>query len=586
MERKDIDIEYTWDLSKLIESQEVFDKKLEEVKDGVAKLIAFKGKIATTKESFIEYMTLDEQVSRIMDQLMTFSSHSIDVEPNDAQMQQNYSAIMEVAQGANISLTFVTQELFDNKDKIDSYLSDEDCKDFRYPMDNVFRWLPHQRTPELEQMLAQAQEVGSYNSRTYTSINLDFKPVMVDGKEEFLSGGTYNLFLQNKDPEVRKQAFENYFGEYKKFANTFASTLVGHTKAQVFGARSKLFDTALDASLFLDGVERDLFFKVLDMANNKYQSVLYDFFQTRKDISGLEVQHTYDINIPLVDDVDITYSADEALDIIYEALSPLGEDYGKNLRRAKSERWIDFYAHKDKRHGAYSGGCYDSNPYILTNFDGTYSSMSTLAHELGHSMHSYYSRSNNRPMLAEYRIFVAEVASTVNEVLLAKHLLKTNDDKKYQAYILSNLLEKMVGTMYRQPMFAQFELDLNTWCENGTPLSAQTIADHYLELNKTYFGDAVQVDDLQGYGCFYIPHFYYNFYVYKYTLGMAVALSFATKILNGDNAAYLEFLTKGGSETPLEELINAGVDPRSDAVYDDAFTFFDETLQEFKALMK
>ncbi len=254
------------------------------------------------------------------------------------------------------------------------------------------------------------------------------------------------------------------------------------------------------------------------------------------------------------------------------------------LDQAFTQRWIDFYPSKDKRTGAYSWGTYDSNPYILTNFTGSYDSLSTLAHELGHSMHSYYSNHHNRPMLAGYQIFVAEVASTVNEILLNTYLLKTNNDPSYRRYILSNLMEEFVGTCYRQPMFAQFEKDLHAWIEERKPISSKTITDRCLELNKAYFGDAVIVNDLQKYGFYYVPHFYYNFYVYKYTLGMSVAISFVKDILNRHPEAYRQFLTKGESESPVDELKNAGVDPLKDEVYDNAFTFFKEIMDEFESL--
>lgn len=584
MKRNEIDKQLTWDLSSLFQNQEAFDERYEQTKQQIHLLCDKKGTIAETKESFLQFFEDYETVLQNSEDILVYASMSADVDPNDPLVQENLSKANSILD-LQTAFSFIDNEVIAHKDIIDTYLQEDDCADLRYYLSEIFRTIPHRLDEKSEELLAEVSNLAKTAEDTYKSFQLSFEPVMVNGKEEFLNGATYSSFLQNKDKAVRKEAFEHYLKEYQRYQNVFMNTLNGHAKGQVLLAQTRRFDNALQASLFEDGVDETLFHKVLSMANEKYHSYAEEYFSLRKEILDLDVQHVYDIQVELVNQIDIQYSIDDCFAIMDQALAVLGEDYIALLHKARDERWIDFMPCEGKRHGAYSFGTYSSKPYILTNFHGDYDSLSTLAHELGHSMHSYYSWKNQRFLNSEYRIFVAEVASTVNEILLNDYLLKTSSDNKYKAYILSNLLTQLIGTLYRQPMYAQFEADLHSWLENKEAVSSKKITQHYLDLNKRYFGPGVEVDDLQQYGCYHIPHFYYNFYVYKYTLGMSVALSFAKRILQGDVEAYRTFLTKGGSEAPIDELIHAGVDPRDDSVYDDAFTFFKETLDQLKELM-
>ena len=585
MNRHDADKKYTWDLSSLFVDQDAFDEQLKKSSALLEDLCARKGKICVSMESYITFMNDQELFERGLENLYVYAKMSTDVEPKDMQNQQNLAAAANLLQKAQNDLTFVSLELIHHADQIREYLKDEQCRDFRYPMEELFRTIPHRLSDEMEQFLSEVNEIASVPDETFQSIRLTFDDVDVNGKKEFLNGATYHEFLRNKDVNVRRQAFEHYFKEYGNMENAFANLLIGNAKGQVLNAKTRHFDSALQASLFQDGVDETLYNKILVMANEKYIAYLHEYFALKKQVLGIEDFHEYDISLDMEPSCDMHYTIEECRDILKKALHVLGDDYVSVIDQAFEQRWIDFYPSKDKRTGAYSWGTYDSNPYILTNFTGSYDSLSTLAHELGHSMHSYYSKKNNRPLLADYKIFVAEVASTVNEILLNRYLLQTSEDPAYRRYILSSLMEQFVGTCYRQPMFAQFEKDLHEWIENRMPISSKTITDRCLQLNKEYFGDAVIVDELQKYGFYYVPHFYYNFYVYKYTLGMSVAISFVKEILSGNVAPYRAFLTKGGSESPVDELKHAGVDPTSDKVYDDSFTFFKEIMEEFKELL-
>lgn len=585
MNRNDADKKYTWDLSSLFVDQDAFDEQLKKSSALLEDLCARKGKICVSMERYITFMNDQELFERGLENLYVYAKMSTDVEPKDMQNQQNLAAAANLLQKAQNDLTFVSLELIHHADQIREYLKDEQCRDFRYPMEELFRTIPHRLSDEMEQFLSEVNEIASVPDETFQSIRLTFDDVDVNGKKEFLNGATYHEFLRNKDVNVRRQAFEHYFKEYGNMENAFANLLIGNAKGQVLNAKTRHFDSALQASLFQDGVDETLYNKILVMANEKYIAYLHEYFALKKQVLGIEDFHEYDISLDMEPSCDMHYTIEECRDILKKALHVLGDDYVSVIDQAFEQRWIDFYPSKDKRTGAYSWGTYDSNPYILTNFTGSYDSLSTLAHELGHSMHSYYSKKNNRPLLADYKIFVAEVASTVNEILLNRYLLQTSEDPAYRRYILSSLMEQFVGTCYRQPMFAQFEKDLHEWIENRMPISSKTITDRCLQLNKEYFGDAVIVDELQKYGFYYVPHFYYNFYVYKYTLGMSVAISFVKEILSGNVAPYRAFLTKGGSESPVDELKHAGVDPTSDKVYDDSFTFFKEIMEEFKELL-
>lgn len=585
MKRNEIETSLTWDLSSMFESQEAYDQTYAEAKENLEKLCEMKGNIAASKDHFIAFMNQKELVTRQISNLVVYAHMFTDVDPENEQAQMNLAKSYALHQQATVKTTFVALELIAGKDKIEAYLNEEDCKDFIYPMQDLYRSIPHRLDDEKEAILAQFNDICQTPSNAFSALRLEYKPVLVDGKEEFLNGGTYQIFLKNKDVNVRKQAFENYFSEYKKYQNLFMNLLTGNAKAQSLEAKFRNFGSALEASLFEDGVTPELFELVLKNANETYVGNLHEYFATRKAILKLDEQHPYDVNLPLVESASKKYSIDDAFAILKEALKPLGEDYVAMLDVARAERWFDFMPHEKKRSGAYSSGTHDSKPFMLLNFTGEYESVSTMAHEFGHSMHSYYARSNNRALLSHYTIFVAEVASTVNELLLNHYLLNNSDDKEYKASLLSNLLTQLVGTLYRQPMFARFEEQLHSRMEKGEALSSKDITDMYYKLNENYFGPSTVVDELQSYGCYYIPHFYYNFYVYKYTLGMSVAINFARRILKGDVEDYRRFLTRGGSMSPLDQLIEAGCDPRAQSVYDDAFTYFKEILDEFKSLM-
>lgn len=587
MERNSIDNKYKWDLSKMYSSSDEFYHDLQRVKDNIDELVSFKDKITTSKEIFISFLTTNDTVERLINKLYCYAHLNCDVEPNNQEYQKIHASILTLVEQSSSKLTFINNELCQHDSIVKEYLNDTSLQDYRYSVENVLSYKPHLLDDTQEILLAKADSVSDVSSQVFNNMRLEFEDVEVNGKKEFLNNATLNIFLKNKDEKIRKQAYTNFFKEYKKFENVFATTLSGVMKKDAFNADVRKFDNSLEASVFNDDVPSDLFFMILDKANKQYRHLFHRYNFLKKKIINKDPLYNYDLSVPLVSSIKVNYNIEECFNIINQALKPFGKEYLDIINKAKKEHWIDYMPHTGKRIGAYSSGCYDSNPYILMNFIGDYNSLSTMIHELGHSVHTYLSNQNQSYVNSQYRIFVAEVASTVNETLLINHMINNGNDKQ-KAYFIYEQLENCVGLLFRQPMFAQFEYELHTMAENGEPLASKTITDLYAKMNKEYFGDAVTNDELMGWSCYYIPHFYYNYYVYKYTLGMTVALAIVKRILEGDKDQvnnYLEFLKSGGSTSPVELLKKAGVDPLDDKIYDDAFTYFEELLDKFEQIM-
>lgn len=589
MERKDIDLKDTWDLSTIYSSDQLFYQDLEKVKSLINDLVSFKNKVTNSIDSFYNFMSLKNQVERIINKLYCFAHLNCDVEPNNQTYQTMMASIMGILEATSVQLSFVDNEIIENEEKVLSYLKDPKLQKYSYKINSLLSYKQHILPKEQEELLAKVDSISDTSSQVFDAFRLEFEDVEENGKKKTLNNATLNKFLKSKNPEVRKQAYTNFFKEYRRYENVFAQTLSGVMKKDAFYADVRKFANSLEASVFDDDVPSDLFFKVLESANVKYRHLFHRYNHLKKEILKMDTIYNYDLNIPLVPSINKKYTIDQCFTIIKECLKPFGKEYLEIIDKARQERWIDFYPTTGKRIGAYSSGCYDSNPFILMNFIGDYNSLSTLIHELGHSAHSYLSNHNQEFVNASYRIFVAEVASTVNETLLINYMInnaKTDDEK---AYFIYEQLENCVGLIFRQPMFADFEYKLHTMAENNEPLSSKVITDLYAKLNQEYYGPDVTLDELTGWSCYYVPHFYYDYYVYKYTLGMTVALAIVKRILNGDQkqvSDYLNFLKSGGSKAPVDLLKTAGVDPLDDQIYEDAFAYFESLLNQFEALNK
>ncbi|WP_279160742.1 oligoendopeptidase F [Thomasclavelia cocleata] len=589
MERKDIDIKDTWDLSTIYNDYKSFYHDLEKAKTLIDELVSYQGKICNTIDSFYNFLTTKDQVERLVNKLYCYAHLNCDVEPNNQEYQTMMAATIGVLEASSVKISFIDNEIIEAKEKVLEYIKDPKLQKYTYKINSLMLFKNHILPKEQEELLAKAESIADTSSQVFNALRLEYDDVLENGEMKTLNNATLNQFLKSKDDNVRKQAYTNFFKEYKKFENVFAQTLSGVMKKDVFYGNVRKFDNALEASVFDDDVPSELFFKVLDSANVKYRHLFHRYNHLKKELLNKEIIYNYDLNIPLVSSIKKEYTIDKCFEIINECLKPFGQDYLKIINKAREERWIDYYPTPGKRIGAYSSGSYDTNPFILMNFIGDYNSLSTLIHELGHSVHSYLSNQNQESVNASYRIFVAEVASTVNETLLINYMINNAKNDQEKAYFIYEQLENCVGLIFRQPMFADFEHKLHTMAENNEPLSSQVITDLYAKLNQEYYGDDVVMDELVGWSCYYVPHFYYNYYVYKYTLGMTVALAIVNRILKGDQNQidnYLNFLKSGGSMAPVDLLKKAGVDPLDDQIYADAFNYFENLLNQFETIKK
>lgn len=588
MKRSNIDEKFKWDLTTIYASEEEFENDYKNVKSLIPTISNYKDLFLQNENIFIEFMQLIEKILRTIDKMYCYAHLSLDVEPDNSTFQNNYSMVSSLLDQYNTTSVFIDLEILKNSDKALDIIKTDKAKPYTKYVKDILRTKPHIASEEVENVLAMASDVLQNSYETYSSLRLDFKPVIIDGKEHFLNQETLHEFLKNEDESVRKQAYENLYSQYKKFSNVFANTLAGTIKKDVFYSKVRNFNTPLEFSIFDDAAPKELFYKVLYMANNKYHNYLLDYVELRKKILNKNKLEIYDMNIPLAKTPDIDYSLDTAFNLIFEATKNFGEEYKNILEKARNERWIDYYTHEGKRHGAYSSGCYDTNPYVLMSFLNNIESVFTLAHELGHSVHTYFS-SKNQPFVSHnYKIFVAEVASTVNENLLMELLLKTVNTKEEKLYLLSRKIDAFIGCNYRQPFFANFENILHERILKGENLSNQYITNLYEDLTKQYWGDSVNISELTKYSCYSVPHFYYNYYVYKYTIGMCVSSVLAKRIASGDTEQiqkYLKFLKAGCSKDPIDLLTDAGCNPLDDTLYETAFNDFKKLLDEFKSLI-
>ncbi len=486
MERKDIDIKDTWDLSTIYNDYKSFYHDLEKAKTLIDELVSYQGKICNTIDSFYNFLTTKDQVERLVNKLYCYAHLNCDVEPNNQEYQTMMAATIGVLEASSVKISFIDNEIIEAKEKVLEYIKDPKLQKYTYKINSLMLFKNHILPKEQEELLAKAESIADTSSQVFNALRLEYDDVLENGEMKTLNNATLNQFLKSKDDNVRKQAYTNFFKEYKKFENVFAQTLSGVMKKDVFYGNVRKFDNALEASVFDDDVPSELFFKVLDSANVKYRHLFHRYNHLKKELLNKEIIYNYDLNIPLVSSIKKEYTIDKCFEIINECLKPFGQDYLKIINKAREERWIDYYPTPGKRIGAYSSGSYDTNPFILMNFIGDYNSLSTLIHELGHSVHSYLSNQNQESVNASYRIFVAEVASTVNETLLINYMINNAKNDQEKAYFIYEQLENCVGLIFRQPMFADFEHKLHTMAENNEPLSSQVITDLYAKLNQEY----------------------------------------------------------------------------------------------------
>ena len=589
MNRNEIDEKYKWNLNLIYASNNDFYEDFNFVKNHLKNLTSYQKSFLNDSSIFPEFMKLIETISRKLEKMYQYTHLFVDVEPDNADIQNKNAEVLTLYNEYSQSTVFIDLEITSNEEKVKKLLENSSLKEYHKYLKDVLRTIPHIASDEVEKVISMAEPVLESPYETYSVFRPEFEPVIIDGKEHFLNEETLSEFLKNPDESIRKQAYEKLYNQYKKYANVFASTLSGTIKKDVFYSKVHNFPSPLEASQFTDNAPKELFYKVIDMALNKYHFYLLDYVEIRKKLLNKEKLEIYDMNLPLAKEPNTKYSLDDAFSLIFEATKYFGEDYKSILEKARNERWIDYYTHTGKRHGAYSSSSYDSNPYILMSYLDNLESIFTLIHELGHSVHSYYSAHNQPYFLHDYKIFVAEVASTVNENLLMLTLLSRAKSKEEKAYLLYRQIYDNIALLYRQPFFANFEDKLHNKVSNNESISNQTITTLYDQLTKEYWGKNVNVNELAKYSCYAVPHFYYNYYVYKYTIGQCVASVIANRIFKGDKVQtekYLNFLKSGSTKDPIELLKDAGVNPLEDKIYDEAFSNFKNLLNQFEECIK
>lgn len=588
--RCEIEDEYKWDLTKIYKDEKEWQKDFDEVKEEILKVTSYKDSFLSNGKRLYEYLKYDEEVSRKLEKIYYYAHLNYDADTLDEKYKVMKNKVSDLFTKYNELSSFVVPEILKlEEEKLNTFYKDEEkLEDYRFSIENIYRFKNHTLDEEKEKMLSNLSKCLSNPEETYEALtDSDFEYDYITdekGNKVKFNESNYSLFIKSKDRGIRKKAFEMLHNKYKKYIRTITSTYKGEVENNVVLAKIRNYDSAISASLFSDNVSIDIYDNLIKVINDN-MDVLYDYYDLKKEILSLDRLHMYDTYVEIIDKVDKKYSFDEAKEIVIDALSVLGDKYIKNLKKAFDEKWIDIYHSKGKRSGAYSSGNFDVNPYVLLNFEGTLNDVSTLAHELGHSMHTYLSCKNNPYQYSSYEIFVAEVASTVNELLLANYMLKNSKNKDEKLAIINHILDLYKATLYRQTMFAEFERETHKLREKGEVLTSDLLSNMYYDLVKKYFGPNVLCDDLIRYEWARIPHFYYNFYVYKYATGISAASYIVDGILNNKEDAlenYMKFLKTGGSMYPLDELKIAGVNLNSKSVILSAIKTFEKYLKKFK----
>ena len=592
MSRDEIKDEMKWDLSSLYKNEHDFDKDFKYLEENYFKYKDFEGKLNNSKIIY-DFFVFDEEFSKKYEAISCYSSLKFDEDVTNFKYQELSGKIDKLSTSISEVTSFIIPEMMKlSMDEVHRFMKEEPrLKMYEFEFENLLRGKKHVLSTKEEKIfsllsspLSSFEEISSYLCNS----DIKFGTILKNGKEEELTNTNFSNFITDNDRNIRKDAFYKLYKQYENMQNTFASAYNNHVKYINTNAKIRGYKDAREAALFGSNVDSKIYDNLIDTVH-KNLYIMDDYYKLKKDVLGLDELHIYDIYTDLISESSKKYSFEEARDIVLEALSVLGEDYVNDLKKAFTDRWIDVYPNEGKRGGAYSSGCYTSNPYVLLNFNGKFNDVSTLAHELGHSMHTYYSVKNNPYIYHNYRIFVAEVASQVNEIILARYLIDHTDDKLEKLNILDSLMELFKGSIVRQTMFAEFEYKMHKAEENGEVLTSKFISDNYYNLYKKYSG-SVMISDIEiRYEWEKIPHFYYNFYVYQYATGLAAACYIASNILSGDKDAlskYLKFLTLGGSMHPVEELKVAGVDISDPEVIQKGMDMFKCVIDEFRNLYK
>ncbi|KGR73688.1 oligoendopeptidase F [Ureibacillus sinduriensis] len=592
--REEVPVELTWDLEGIFQSDEAWELEFKEIAKLIPEAEKFKGNVAKGAENLYETLQFSDKLSERFGRLYVYSHLKHDQDTTNGKYQAMDSRVRSLGAKFSAAWSFVTPEILSiDEETIKNYIHEyEPLSLYNQMLTELNLQRPHVLSADKEELLAQFSEVTGSSGNTFSALNnadLEFPAVTNDKGEKIqLTHGNYVTFLESDNREVRESAFKAMYQTYGKFQNTFAATLSGNVKAHNVRAKIRKYDSARQSAMSNNYIPEKVYDQLISTIH-EFLPILHRYVALRKKVLGLDELHMYDLFTPLVKEVKFDMPYDKAKEIMVKSFEPLGEEYQAIVQKGLDSRWVDVLENKGKRSGAYSSGTFGTNPFILMNWQDNLNNLFTLAHEFGHSMHSYLTRQNQPYPYASYSIFVAEVASTCNEELLFDHLLKTTEDAQKKIYLLNHWLDGFRSTVFRQTMFAEFEHIIHELDRNGEALTAERLTEIYYDLNKQYFGEEMTVDEEIGLEWARIPHFYYNYYVYQYATGQSAATALSKQILEEGQPAverYLNnFLKAGCSNFPIEVLKAAGVDMESPAPIQEACKVFEERLSELEALL-
>ena len=579
---------YTWAVEEIYSSIKEWENDFNKVNEALC-FSEFKGKLGSV-DGFLACMKKQEELGRVLEKLSVYAMMKHDENTKDSVYDSLSSKVMMLGAKFGAETAYVVPELTAlSEQTLNEFINNPELKDYDYMLKGVLKDKSHVLSENEERLLAESGETFSSFRDIFTKLDNADLPLgkVKDGKKSIqLSHGTYGVIMHSENRELRKRAFKKYYKAYLSLINIISATYYGNVKKNVLVAKARKYSSVLEMALAGEDVSPVVYSNLIKSVD-KALPLLHEYMAEKKKLLGYDKMFMYDVYVPVVEGAELKLDYEKAYDLVVEGLSVLGKEYQALLIKARNERWLDVYEKDGKRSGAYSVAVYDTHPYVLLNYQQTTHDVFTIAHEMGHSIHSYFSNREQCYAKADYRIFVAEVASTVNEVLLVKHLLKTQKDNKLKKYLLSYMLEMIRTTLFRQTQFSEFEAFAHSSVEKGVPLTKDNLSEEYLRLNEKYYGNAVESDGEIKYEWARIPHFYRAFYVYKYATGIISALAIAERITSEGQTAvddYFKFLSSGGSDSPTELLKIAGVDLTTEKPFESAFKVFEDTLEEFKSL--
>ena len=588
--REEIDSKYKWDLSSMFPSDEAFEAGLEELKAYCPKLLAFKSKISTSAQALLEFLQLEDQMNLLLYKIINYAERKSDEDTRVAKYQAYVAnATSAYTQVGEATSWFAAELLAIPAESVEKFYAEVPALEFyRRKLNKILNQREHTLSAEEEALLARAEELAVQPTNIFSMFDdadLTFDDAVdSEGKTHKLTSGSFVPLLMDGDRVLRESAFKQLYSRFGEFRNTSAAILTSQVKNLQFFSSSRKYASSLEAALAENEIPVEVYNNLIDAVHQNFQA-FYKYVDLRKRVMGLDELHFWDVYTPLVDDVDMKFTYEEACDLIVKALAPMGEEYVNLVKKGLESRWVDVYETPGKRSGAYSAGGKGMNPVMLLNFQGGLDDVYTLIHEMGHSLHTYFSSHNQEITYSDYSIFVAEVASTCNEALLSHYLLEHETDPARHAYILNHFLEGFRGTIYRQCMFAEFERDINQMNADGVALNAEVLSERYGKLCAEYFGPGIELDEEIKLEWSRIPHFYYNFYVYQYCIGFSAAIALSQRILSEGEPAvkdYIGYLSGGCSKTPIELLRGAGVDMATPDPVNAALKYFGELVDQLE----